>query len=105
MKLNSTNRSTLKGITAIIIVIIALMYMMPPATKKSMYQLAPKGISIKSLSESSIFGLNRSADCLAGPKKDSDFYNIDVQGICNGQKMVSDQASYEINDGIGGVLI
>jgi hypothetical protein len=105
MKLNATNRSTLKGIAVVIILLAVITYMMPPAAKKSMYQLSPKSISIKSVSDKSIFALDRSEDCLSGPKKESGLYNIDVKGICGGQKLVSDHASYEISGGIGGVLI
>ena len=101
MKLNSTNRSTLSMIAAVVVLLVIIMFMAPSSVSK--YQ--PREITIKSMNEDSIFGLSRSTECLAGPTKDSDFYNIDVQGICGGQKLVSDHASYEISDGIGGVLI
>lgn len=101
MKLNATNRSTLNGIATIIILLVFVMVMTP--AKRSMYQ--PREISIKPLSEQSIFSLPRDTKCLSGPNAEAGLYNIDVQGICGGQKLVSDHSSYEISDGIGGVLI
>lgn len=104
MKLNATNRSTLNAIALVIILIVVIMFMATPTDPKmSMYQ--PKEITVKTKSDASIFSLPRSIECLAGPEEQSDFYNIDVQGICGGQQLVSDHASYEIGDGIGGVLI
>tara|TARA_Y100000389_G_scaffold197708_1_gene232809 strand:+ start:781 stop:1095 length:315 start_codon:yes stop_codon:yes gene_type:complete len=104
MKLNATNRSTLKAIAVVVILLVVIMFMATPADPKmSMYQ--PREITVKAKSDASIFTLPRSTECLAGPEEKSDFYNIDVQGICGGQQLVSDHASYEISDGIGGVLI
>ena len=104
MKLNATNRSTLNAIAVIVILLVVLMFMgTPTVAKKSMYQ--PREITVSPVSEASIFSLPRSTECLAGPNKEAGLYNIDVQGICGGQKLVSDHASYEISDGIGGVLI
>jgi len=104
MKLNSTNRSTLNAVAVIVILLVIIMFMRPPRDPTvSMYQ--PREIVTTIKSDKSIFGLPRSTDCLAGPTKEADFYNIDVQGICGGQQLVKDHASYEIGDGIGGVLI
>lgn len=104
MKINATNRSTLNAIAVVIILLVIIMFMRAPRDPKmSLYQ--PKEITTKSKSDKSIFTLPRSTECLAGPTKEADFYNIDVQGICGGQQLVSDHASYEISDGIGGVLI
>jgi hypothetical protein len=102
MKLNATNRNTLNAIAVVLILVVVIMFMTVPPSK-SMYQ--PREITVTPLSEQSIFALPRSTECLAGPNKEADFYNIDVQGICGGQKLVSDHASYTIGDGIGGVLI
>lgn len=101
MNLNATNRKTLRAIAVIIFLLVVIALMTPP--QQSMYQ--PREISIKPLSEQSIFSLPRDTKCLSGPDAESDLYNIDVQGICGGQKLASDHASYEISDGIGGVLI
>jgi hypothetical protein len=100
MKLNSTNRRTLNAIAVIIFLLVIIALMTP---QQSMYQ--PREISIKPVSEESIFSLPRDTKCLSGPNAEADLYNIDVQGICGGQKLASDHASYEISDGIGGVLI
>lgn len=104
MKLNATNRSTLNAIAVVIILLVVIMFMATPTDPKmSLYQ--PKEITIKTKSDASIFTLPRSTECLPGPNKESDYYTADVQGICGGQQLVSDHASYEIGDGIGGVLI
>jgi len=104
MKLNATNRNTLNAIAVVVILLAVIMFMSTPTDPKlSMYQ--PREITVKTKSDASIFTLPRSTECLAGPTKESDFYNIDVQGICGGQQLVSDHASYEIDGGIGGVLI
>jgi hypothetical protein len=102
MKLNATNRSTLNMIAAVVVLLVIIMFMRP-TNNVSKYQ--PREITVKPVSDESIFTLTRGTECLAGPTKESDFYNIDVQGICGGQKLVRDHASYEIDDGIGGVLI
>lgn len=101
MKLNASNRSTLNMIAAVVVLLVIIMFMRPTTVSK--YQ--PRDITVKPVSDKSIFSLTRGTECLAGPTKEADFYNIDVQGICGGQKLVSDHASYEISDGIGGVLI
>jgi len=102
MKLNATNRNTLNAIAVVVILLVVIMFMSaPPVVSK--YQ--PREIAVTPISEQSIFALPRSTECLAGPNKEAGLYNIDVQGICGGQKLVSDHASYTISDGIGGVLI
>lgn len=104
MKLNATNRNTLNAIAVVIILLVIIMFMSTPTDPKlSLYQ--PREITVKAKSDASIFTLPRSVDCLAGPHEKADYYSADVQGICGGQKLVSDHASYEIDDGIGGVLI
>lgn len=104
MKLNATNRNTLSAIAVVIILLVVIMFMSAPADPKmSLYQ--PRDITVKTKSDASIFTLPRSTECLPGPNKESDYYTMDVHGICGGQKLVGDHASYEISDGIGGVLI
>jgi len=104
MKLNSTNRSTLNAIAVVIILLVVIMFMSAPKDPKmSLYQ--PREITVKSKSDKSIFTLPRSTECLPGPNKESDYYTADVHGICGGQQLVSDHTSYEIDGGIGGVLI
>lgn len=101
MKLNNTDRMTLKVILGVL-VLLTIISLMMPAT--SMYQ--PKTISIASAGQGgSIFDLKRDTECLPGSGKTSDAYTIDNVGICGGQKMTRDAANYKISDGIGGVLI
>lgn len=104
MKLNATNRTTLRAIAMVMFLLVIIMFMSAPTDPKmSLYQ--PREITIKTKSDASIFTLPRNTECLPGPNKESDYYTRDVQGICGGQKLVSDHASYGISDGIGGVLI
>jgi len=101
MKLNNTDRLTLKVILGVLFLLTIISLMMP---KKSMYQ--PKTISITSVGNGgSIFTLPRGTQCLPGSEQTSDAYTIDNVGVCGSQKMASDAASYQISDGIGGVLI
>lgn len=101
MKLNATDRSIISAIAVIIIIIMLI------ATTKnnntSSYQ--PKEITIKKKSDASIFTIPTKTECLPGPNKEADYYTRDVYGICGAQELVNDHASYEIEDGIGGVLI
>jgi len=105
MLLNATNRSTLRAIAAIIVLIAVIMFISPPVAphKTSMYQ--PRDITVKTKSDTSIFSLPRSTECLPGLSEESDYYTADVNGICGGQRNTVDHASYEISGGIGGVLI
>ena len=101
MKLNNTDRMTLKIILAVVFLLAIISVLMPA---KSMYQ--PKPISVVSAGQGgSIFNLPRDVTCLPGSKPTSDAYVVDDKGVCGGQKLVRDAASYEISDGIGGVLI
>ena len=101
MKLNNTDRMTLKVILGVLFLLTVISLMMP---NRSMYQ--PKTISIASTGQGgSIFDLKRDTECLPGSGKTSDAYTIDNVGICDGQKFARDAASYKISDGIGGVLI
>lgn len=99
MKLNAANRSALNAIAIVVILLVVIAFM----GTTSPYR--PRDITISPLSERSIFDLPRGTECLSGPDAEADLYNIDVQGICGGQKLVSDHAGYTITDGIGGVLI
>jgi hypothetical protein len=101
MKLNNTDRMTLKVILGVLFLLTIISLMVP---KRSMYQ--PKSISITSAGQGgSIFDLKRGVECLPGPDQTSGAYTIDERGVCGGQQFVSDAASYKISDGIGGVLI
>lgn len=104
MKLNATNRNTLSVIAVIVIILAIIMFVTTPIDPKmSLYQ--PREITIKKKSNASIFTIPWKTECLPGPNKESDYYTRDVYGICGAQELVNDYASYEIEDGIGGVLI
>jgi len=89
MKLNNTNRSTLKAIaiTIILILIITVLF----NDKRSMYQ--PKSITIQPVTEEPFTGLKSSLDCL-----NDSVYSTSLGGVCGGQKLVSDHANYKIVD-------
>ena len=89
MKLDKTNRSTLKAIaiTIILILIIAAL----SKGRVSMYQ--PKSIKIQPVSEEPFTGLKSSADCL-----NDSVYSTSLGGVCGGQKLVRDHANYKIVD-------
>ena len=100
MKLNATDRSVISAIAVIMIIIVLIASL---NNNKSMYQ--PREIAIKEKTNASIFDIPWKTKCLPGPNKEADYYTKDVYGICGAQELVNDYASYEIEDGIGGVLI
>ena len=89
MKLDKTNRSTLKAIaiTIILILIIAMLF----KDRRSMYQ--PKSINIQPVTEEPFNGLKSSPDCL-----NDSVYSTSMGGVCGGQKLVRDHANYKIVD-------
>ena len=100
LNLNKTDRNALMSIAVLMIVIIALM--MFRAT--SMYQ--PRPIKITPISEKSIFDLENKVECTPGREEGSAYTkSLTPGGLCGAQELVSDLASYEISDGIGGSLI
>jgi hypothetical protein len=73
----------------------------PPTSK---YQ--PRPIKIKTVSEASIHDLEHNMECTPGYKGGSAYTkSLTPGGLCGAQKLVSDHASYGIEDGIGGSLI
>jgi hypothetical protein len=98
--LNKTNRNALTSIGVLFFIIVALMMFQD----KSMYQ--PRPIKVKTLSTGSIFELENKVECTPGRKQGSAYTkSLTPGGLCGAQKLVSDLASYEIEDGIGGSLI
>ena len=98
--LNKTNRNALKSIGVLFFIIVALMTFQD----RSMYQ--PRPIKVKTLSTGSIFDLENKVECTPGRKQGSAYTkSLTPGGLCGAQKLVSDMASYEIEDGIGGSLI
>tara|TARA_B100001758_G_C18390718_1_gene602742 strand:+ start:1205 stop:1483 length:279 start_codon:yes stop_codon:yes gene_type:complete len=92
MKLNRTDKQTLFAILVVIVLITVL-----GSLRQSNYQ--PREISIATKNEESLFNIQASEKCLGS------YYSNSVGGICDGQKLVKDQADAEITDGIGGTLI
>ena len=101
--LNRVNRNALTMIVILLLIISALAAFKSSTVSK--YQ--PRPITTKTVSDQSIFDLPVSVDCVAGSgKKDSPYSRgLTPGGVCGAQKLVSDQAGYEITDGIGGSLI
>lgn len=98
--LNKTNRNALTSIGVLFFIIVALMMFQD----RSMYQ--PRPIKVKTLSTGSIFELENKVECTPGRKQGSAYTkSLTPGGLCGAQKLVSDLASYEIEDGIGGSLI
>ena len=98
--LNKTNRNAITSIGVLFFIIVALMMFQD----KSMYQ--PRPIKVKILSTGSIFELENKVECTPGRKQGSAYTkSLTPGGLCGAQKLVSDLASYEIEDGIGGSLI
>jgi len=98
--LNKTNRNALTSIGVLFFIIVALMMF----RDTSAYQ--PRPIKITPISQGSIFDLENKMDCTPGYKNGSAYTkSLTPGGLCGAQKLVSDHASYEISDGIGGSLI
>ena len=98
--LNKTNRNALMSIGVLMFIIFILTL----TRDVTMYQ--PKPIKIKVVSQKSIFDLENKIDCTPGHKDGSAYTkSLTPGGLCGAQKLVSDMASYEIEDGIGGSLI
>jgi hypothetical protein len=92
MKLNRTEKQTLFAIFVVIALITIL-----GSLRQSNYQ--PKEITIAPKNENSLFNIQASEKCLGS------YYSNSVGGICDGQKLIKEQADAEITDGIGGTLI
>ena len=101
--LNRVNRNALTMIAILLLIISALAAF--KAKNVSKYQ--PRPITTKTVNDQSIFDLPVSLECTAGSgKKDSPYSKgLTPGGVCGAQKLVSDQAGYDITGGIGGSLI
>lgn len=100
-KFNKANRNALMSVIVLLVIICTLM-----ATRGPVSNYQPRPIKIKSISEKSIFDLENKVECTPG-RKDGSAYtkSLTPGGLCGAQKLVSDVANYEIEDGIGGSLI
>ena len=101
LNLNRANRNAIMTIFALIALIFALGLM----KNTSKYQ--PRPIVIKAISEKSLFDLEHRLECAPGHTKDGSTYTMSLTpgGLCGSERLVAEQAGYEIEDGIGGSLI
>ena len=101
INLNRANRNAIMSILAL----IALIFVLGALKNTSKYQ--PRPITIKAISEESLFGLEHRLECAPGHTSEGSPYTMGLTpgGICGAQELVSEQAGYEIEDGIGGSLI
>jgi hypothetical protein len=98
-KLNRANRNAITSIFVLMAIILVL------SATKSNY--SPRPITIKAISEKSIFDLEHKLECAPGQGKQGSAYTMSLTpgGLCGAQELVDDHANYGIEDGIGGSLI
>jgi len=101
-KLNRSDRNALMAIAVLMIAIVVLGVM---NARTINYQ--PRPITIKAVSEKSLFDLKSDLECTAGSGKKDSPYSVGLTpgGLCGAQELVGEHAGYEIADGIGGSLI
>jgi len=99
--LNRTNRNALISIFTLIAVIFVL------GIFKTTSKYQPRPIVVKVVNDKSIFDLEDRIECVPGHTSEGSAYtkSLTPGGLCGAQKLVSEQAGYEIEDGIGGSLI
>jgi len=99
--LNRANRNALVSIFSLIAVIFIL------GIFKTTSKYQPRPIVIKAVNEKSLFDLENRLECAPGHTSEGSPYtkSLTPGGLCGAQKLVSEQAGYEIEDGIGGSLI
>lgn len=99
--LNRANRNALISIFTLIAVIFVL------GIFKTTSKYQPRPIIIKAVNEDSLFNLEHRLECAPGHTSEGSPYtkSLTPGGVCGAQKLVSEQAGYEIEDGIGGSLI
>ena len=100
-KLNRSNRNALISIFTLVAVIFVL------GIFKTSSKYQPRPIVIKVANDKSIFDLEDRIECVPGHTSEGSPYtkSLTPGGLCGAQKLVSEQAGYEIEDGIGGSLI
>jgi len=101
--LNRTSRNALTVIVILLVIISAL----TAFRNSTISNYQPKPITVKTVSDGSIFDLPVGLECTSGSgKKDSPYSRgMTPGGVCGAQELVSAHAGYEITDGIGGSLI
>ena len=82
IKLNSTNKNTLKAIVIVFAILCAL-----AALRTSTYQ----PVEIETTNEDSLFNLESKEECLG-----NSYYSDSKGGICGGQGLVVAQAGYKM---------
>lgn len=100
-KPNKVNRNAIISIAVLLMMISVL------AAMKKMSTYEPRPIRITTVADKSIFDLENDQRCVPGPSAEASAYTTGLTpgGICGAQQLVSDIASYGIEDGIGGSLI
>lgn len=101
LKFNNTNKRALTWIAVLIALLLAVSVM------RSGY--SPRPIVIKQAGDyvgKSIFDLASDVKCVPHSRPGGGAYTrgLTPGGICNAQQLVREQATYEIEDGIGGTL-
>lgn len=101
LKFNKVDRNALLSISVLLLMICILMTF----RDVSMYQ--PRPIIIESVNDEKLSDLSSSLECVAGSGKKDEPYSVGLTpgGLCGASKLVNDQASYKLVDGIGGSLI
>ena len=84
MKLNATNKNTIKAIVIIIAVLCVLTMF-----RTSGYQ--GKDVEIETVNTGSLFDVPSTEECL-----NTAYYSDSKGGVCDGQKLVREQASYKM---------
>ena len=99
--LNRANRNALISIFTLVAVIFVL------GIFKTTSKYQPRPSVIKTVNDKSIFDLEDRIECVPGHTSEGSAYtkSLTPGGLCGAQKLVSEQAGYEIEDGIGGSLI
>lgn len=95
---NRTNRNALASIFVLLAIILVL-----SATRNG---YSPRPITIKAINEKSVFDLEYKLECAAGQSAQGSIYSKSLTpgGLCGAATLVDEQASYGIEDGIGGSL-
>jgi len=99
------NRADRNALLYMLVLMIALVILGVMNARSSSYQ--PRPITIKTVSEKSLFDLETDLECTPGSGKKDSPYTVGLTpgGLCDAQKLVGEHAGYEIADGIGGSLI
>ena len=84
MKLNSTNINTIRAI----VFVIAFLYILV-MLRTSGYQ--GKEVEIETVNTGSLFDIPSTEECLGNA-----YYSDSKGGVCDGQKLVREQASYKM---------